>query len=449
MSMADRRSSLSASRCSAWSLLVLGLLFFVIRGYQDERSTLQSFDFKQPYASARCLLKGCDPYNEASTRAAFLRAHGTGATDLVFAPYSALYPPFSLATLSPLAALPYGVAHMVWKALIAAGFSVAVLLTADLCFHFEALPAVALLAFFTADSTILLMEGQISGVSISLLTVGFWLLLRRRSLLLAVVCFVLAFALKPNDAAIPLLYLLFAQAPWRKVFVVVAAASLAVVLAGTLWCAHEPGGRNWMPELAADLAGNEGVGAVNYPGRGNPEAIQTADLQGFTAAFDGNPPTYNAVAALASLALLMLWAYPAYRMRDSLQKHVLALASISCIMLLPIYHRQYDTRIFVLLFPAAALLWQWRRRTWGAACMLLLAAMTFCTSHQFLHRVQITQDASIRRADALKTALCYRPLPEIETLLALFFLGAFYAVMRAQRRVEETEDASEAFSASI
>jgi hypothetical protein len=91
----------------AWLLALMGICVFISRGYHDEREALQFRDFKQPYSSARCVIVGCDPYSESATRAAFLAAGGHDTDAAVFAPYSALYPPFSLVVLTPVAGLEY------------------------------------------------------------------------------------------------------------------------------------------------------------------------------------------------------------------------------------------------------------------------------------------------------------------------------------------------------
>ena len=214
-------------RLLALLLALLGVLAFVVRGYHDETQALHFRDFKQPYSSSRCLLQHCDPYSEADTRAAFIAAGGRDIDKIVFDPYSALYPPFSLVVLTPVAALPYPVAHAVWEALIAASFALATFLVADLCVAAGVwLPAAVLLAVFSASSTILLMLGQISGFVISLLVIAFACLLRERLLWLAALCLFLAVMLKPHDAAIPILYLAFAGPRWRRVFGVVLGASL-------------------------------------------------------------------------------------------------------------------------------------------------------------------------------------------------------------------------------
>jgi hypothetical protein len=416
-------------------LVLLSTLAFVAKGRHDERVVLKFRDFKQPYASARCLLHGCNPYNENDTRAEFLRAGGSDNDAQVFRPYSALYPPFSFALLTPIAALNYHAAHLVWLWTIGLLFSVAVLLVADLCLTPGAgIATTLLLAAFTLTSTILLLEGQISGPVIALLVIGFWCLLRERLAWVAVIAFTIALVLKPHDSALLVGYLLFAGARWRRVFWITAALTAVIVVGGTLWCAHQPASAHWLADLTANLKGNAGGGGANDPTRGSVEAINMANLQPLFAAETSNEKVYNAAAQALSLLLLAAWAVPAWRMRNTLQKHMLAIAAMACIMLLPIYHRQYDTRVLLLVFPAVALLLVWRTVSWGVPGLALLAVATVTTTHTYLNRLTLNHAAVIKAASPLKTVLLYRPLPVTELVLAVFLVAALHARYRASLR---------------
>ena len=415
-----------------------GVLLFVVRGYHDEREALHSRDFKQPYASARCLLRSCDPYSEAATHKAYLAAGGSDDDPVVFDPDSALYPPFSLLVLTPVAALPYPEAHAAWEALLASAFSAAVLLTADTCIAAgaslgAALLPVLLLALFTVSSTVLLMDGQISGLVIALLGIGFACLFRNRLPWLAVVCLLVAVLLKPHDAALPLLYLLFAGPRWRRVFVTVAVLALVCAGASVLWFNHAPHTVHWLTELRANLHGNAAPGAVNYPSRDNPQSINLADLEVVFAALRDQASFYTGAALACSLALLAGWLVPAIRLRNTLGKHVLCVAAIVCLTQLPIYHRQYDTRLLLLAFPAVAfLLLRPHRRRWGWAGLALLALGMILTAHQFINALLLRHSSQMEHASATRALLLYRPIPEITCVLLLFFLAALYAEMRVQ-----------------
>src|SRR5579875_1623012 len=81
--------------------VMLGIAIFLVKGHHDEHAVLQLRDFKQPYASARCLTHDCDPYSETDTRSQFIQSGGVDDDEAVFRPFSALYPPFSLLPLAP------------------------------------------------------------------------------------------------------------------------------------------------------------------------------------------------------------------------------------------------------------------------------------------------------------------------------------------------------------
>jgi hypothetical protein len=417
-------------------VVLLGALVFSVKGVRDERHVLKFRDFKQPYASARCLLHGCNPYSETDTRAEFLRAGGTDDDVEVFRPYSALYPPFAFALLAPLAALPYHAAAEVWLWTIAGLFSIAALMIGDLCLAFDRGVAIpVLLAIFTLTSTILLMAGQISGPVLALMVIGFWCLLRERATWLAVLALSVALVLKPHDSALLVGYLLFAGPPWRRALLNVVAVTTVVVVVGTWWCGYQPASAHWLRDLAANLKGNAGAHGANDPALGSLGAVYMANLQPLFAAWITSERLYNIAAQTLSLLLLAFWAVPAWRMRNTTQKHVLALAGMACIMLLPIYHRQYDTRVLLLVFPAVALLLASRGMRWGLPALLLLAVATLTTSHSFLAKLTLGHDSAIEHAGRLRTLLLYRPLPETELVLAIFLLAAFYARYRADARL--------------
>ncbi len=422
-----------SKRALFWLLVLLGVLAFVVKGYRDERVVLHFRDFKQPYASARCLLHGCDPYSESDTRAEFLRAGGLDTDAVVFQPYSALYPPFSFVVLTPVAMLEYRVAHAVWFVAVAGLFSVAALLMAELCLLFPSLLVSLLLAAFVASSTILLMLGQISGPVIALLAIGLWCVVRGRLLPVAALALALALALKPHDAFLLVLYLPLAGRAGRRVFWWgLAPLTLLAVLGGTWWVGHQPAARHWLPELRANLKGNSTAGNVNDPVRGSVEAIEIADLQAAIAPLDSQPAQYNLLAAAVTAVLLLGWLYPALRMRPSLLKHLLALAALASLTLLPIYHRQYDTRLLLLVFPAVAALIAERPR-WGYAGLGLLAVATVVTAHTFLTGVIHHESAHMVAAGRLQTVLLYRPLPLAELALVAFLICALWSCYLDER----------------
>jgi len=408
---------------SSFLVVCFACLTFFFLGMHDEHRVLHAHDFKQPYASARCQLFGCDPYSETETASQFASAGGNLQQDpRVFAPYSALYPPSSLALLAPIAVLAYPVAHLLWLILCGVSFSLAALLVTDLCRPYQSHPVILLLAVFVASSTILIMLGQVSGIAISLAIIGFWCFLRERYVWAGIFCLALSLTLKPHVAGLLVCYLLIAGRQHRTRFwrVVLVTALLSSI--GVIWATTQPALHNWLPELRANLAGNTSSGNVGDPTPANPEAFNIASLQTVTGEFLSHR---NAVLAAYAIAAILLagWLYASWKIPPSESKHLLALAGLAAITLLPIYHRQYDTRLLLLAFPAVALLCR-RRVVWGVVGFVLLTLATVMTSHVYLHVMETHAVRLAANKGALMTIALMRPLPVITLAVAVFFVAA-------------------------
>jgi hypothetical protein len=243
-------------------------------------------------------------------------------------------------------------------------------------------------------------------------------------------CFCAAVLLKPHDAAIPLLYLLFAGRPWRKVFLVILAGSLVFAAISLVWFAHLPQTAHWLPELRANLHGNAMPGGPNSPRLDQTGGLEQASLQSIFAVFIAAPNLYNFAAVAVSALFLAAWMAAVSRLRPGLRKHTLAVAAIACLALLPVYHRQYDSRILLLVFPAVALLLvQKRDRIWGLTALGLTGCATIATSHVFVN-ILGRRPARILHASALQTLLLYRPIAVSMVVLFLFFLGMLFRERR-------------------
>jgi hypothetical protein len=80
-------------------------------------------------------------------------------------------------------------------------------------------------------------------------------------------------------------------------------------------------------------------------------------LQTVGSLFRDDPRFYNpATYFLAGLPIL-LWIVVTLRSRFTTERACLALAAISALSMLPVYHRQYDAKLLLLTVPACAMLW--------------------------------------------------------------------------------------------
>ncbi len=464
------------NRRGPWQLLGLclvlfGCLFFAVRGYHDEKTTLQSFDFKPVYSSTLCLIEGCDPYDSAQIEQAYLR-HGGDASDLrPFRPYNANYPPSALFLVLPLALLPFPLARTVWLSLGILLFSAASLCTADLCAcrlgsqdgssasyqrPFGVFAAQAVLAVFVASSTILVMLGQPAMYSISLAVIAVWSFLRRRALAMGVLAFAVSLTLKPHVGALIWLFFLLSSGgdsrvpatgqaaartvSHRRLALFTLGATLLLMMPGVLLAFHHPASAHWPQELRHNLLEIASPGQASNPGPTNDEAGSIASLQALFALWHDSPSFYNPAAYVTFLPFLLVWLYllrwsaaarpdngSSSSIRDA---DLMALAAAAVLSFLPIYHRQYDTRLLLLIFPAVAAL-ACRSRRLGPAALALSALATITLSHQFLHLGPALTARLSRGGMALHGALWLvlnRPLPLTLLLLSGFFLYAMYVV---------------------
>jgi hypothetical protein len=70
-----------------------------------------------------------------------------------------------------------------------------------------------------------------------------------------------------------------------------------------------------------------------------------------------DPRFYNLVSYLICAPLVLAWGFITLRSRPSTRRAWLALAAITALSMLPVYHRQVDARLLLLTVPACAMLW--------------------------------------------------------------------------------------------
>jgi hypothetical protein len=80
-------------------------------------------------------------------------------------------------------------------------------------------------------------------------------------------------------------------------------------------------------------------------------------LQEVISVFRDDPHFYNPATYLVCAPLLLVWALATLRYRPSPRTVWLALAAIAALSMLPLYHRQQDTKLLLLTVPACAMLW--------------------------------------------------------------------------------------------
>jgi hypothetical protein len=416
--------------------VLLGCLWFAVRGYQNQKATLQAFDFKPVYSSARCLIDGCDPYDSMQIQREFL-SHGGDPSDLrPFRPFNANYPPSALFLVIPLAMLPFGVACAVWSWMGIGLFCCAAVCVADLCAGKCSLVVQCVLAAFVATSTMLIMLGQPAMMAISLAVIAVWCFLRGRLAWVGVLAFAVSLTFKPHVGALVWLFFLLASRGeakgddarmFRRRALETLGVTLILMMPGMLLAFHHPASAHWPQELHTNLVGIGAPGNASDPGPTNGEASAIVSLQAVFSLVRDVPGFYNRAAYAVFLPLLGAWLYGVMRPVRAIEaRNLMALAAAAALGFLPIYHRQYDTRLLLLMFPAVALLAA-SSRWMGRAAIVLSMVLTVTTSHQFAHAGPALAVHGFPLTGAMWLVF-FRPLPLTMLLVSGFFLYAMFRV---------------------
>jgi Glycosyltransferase family 87 len=409
-------------------LILLGSIFFVVNGISNQRYVLHSVDFMGVYGGARCLLKGCNPYNEQDIYNIYVEAGGNPKQWYHIPPkfYNATYLPTALFLAIPFACLPWGPAHLAWLAVSAISFIVAALLVWDLARVYAPLLSGALIALFVATSTMFLLNGNPACISISLCTIGVWCLLRNRNLASGILCLAISLLLKPHVSGMVWLYFLLASPQHRKrAWQTLLVASLLAIPA-LVWVSLMPASSHWARDLHTNVVGVHQPGFPADPGPTDPDAPYIVDLQAVFSVFRNDPQFYNAITLIVSGILLLFWAGTTMRARPSQAKDLFGLAAIAPLSLLPIYHRVYDTRLMLLVIPALAVLFAQRRMVASWLAVFLTTAGIILTGHQLISRVGPRIHFSTATfSGEIKTVLLLRSMPVITLLMGIFYLCMF------------------------
>jgi hypothetical protein len=274
-----------------------------------------------------------------------------------------------------------------------------------------------LLGLFVATSTNLVTTGQPSSFAISLCAIGVWSLLSNRLQAVGIFCFALSLTLKPQIAGLVLVYFLLASSPARRRAWLVLATAALLCAPGILWAATIPAAVHWPQSIRANLAVGATPGSINDPGPTSINAMMVTDLQAVFAVFDDVPRDYNLESESVVGVLILVWAYIAIRAAPSRRKDLLGVAAMSCLSLLPLYHRHYDVRLLVLTLPAVALLTD--EGGWGRGLAIAATVAVLCGSHPTFLRDHFALHQET--LGPVKTVLLMRTAP-----LAVLFSGVVY-----------------------
>jgi hypothetical protein len=403
-------------------LLVLGISAIVLFVAGGARVFRSSNDFVPVYTGARCLLHGCNPYDTSQLEQQFYQAGGQ-ATDLpswdIDVP---VYPPSTFMVLSPLALFPFPAARLIWFLLNGCLFIAATGLILALCPPLQRWLATALGSLFLLSSAILLVLGQPAIFAISLLGIGIYLFLRGLLLPLGTLMLLLSLAVKPQVGGLIVLYLVARRLHWRCAAVAMAGA-LALLLAAALILQLHPRSVGWASTLRENLTATLDTGGSADPRPANPQAIGDTNLQSLTSIFFFSARKFNLAAYAVFIFLFAAFVLVFWAKNADAELHLLALAALSILSLMPVYHRFYDTRLLLLTVPAAVIVFQ-KRRFLGAAIAVMTALQVFSVQYRLqIFLIQHDEWKNVLQNKLLFILLLRQQNLELLILFSLYLLA--------------------------
>jgi len=342
--------------------LLLGSVVFVLLGTALQSAfPVPMVDFRVLYQPARCLIAQGDPYNEddvfrVSQAEGLNRPSDTSKVRQVVTQY--MYPPTAFSFTVPFALLPWVYARILWMTFTIASLIFASILIWNLGADYAPVLAGFLAGFLLANSEMLVITGNMAGIAISLCAVAVWCFFRNRYAVFGVLCLGVGLAIKPHDTGLVWLYFLLAGGVYRKRAWQALLAMVIFSLPALIWVWHVA--PNWLQEMHSNMLAFSVHGGMNDPGMDSSGAHglgMLVSLQAVFGVFWDDPNIYNPASYLAFAPLLLVWAFYTLKSLRSQTRTWLAIAAIAALSMLPVYHRQQDTKLLLLTVPACAMLW--------------------------------------------------------------------------------------------
>jgi hypothetical protein len=346
----------------AWIAVLLAAGLFLLRGPLRASSGYVN-DFAAPYTATRLWLQHCNPYDST---AFFPTWHDAGAPKGKVAGNPSgthpVYPPPTLVVLIPFALMPWPIAVKALTLLSAALYIAVLPLLASFLpgtWRDPIKPAFLAFGLALAPTHSGLHVTNVACLAATLLFLSIYFLLSRgkRINLPAIFCLTLAICLKPTLGLLLIPYLIWTRA-WRTLAATVAIS--ATITAASLYPLLSLGSV-WLSSLRENIAvvfTNGGAADVSEQSLLRFDRI---DLQLPLYALLHNRTAASLLAALIAATLLLLWFQSKPNLSnqapsgETLDQHILQIATLLVIGLLPFYQRYYSAMIVLL-----PILWAFR-----------------------------------------------------------------------------------------
>jgi hypothetical protein len=416
-------------------LWMMGCAIFLFLGIgMENASSTPMVDFKVLYYPARSLLEHRNPYQQAAVLRLYQAEEPNRQLDtpkILQIVSRCVYLPSAFSIAAPFALLPWGPAHLLWMAFTIGGLIFASFLIWQVGSGYDSVLSGFLVGLFLINSGDIVALSNAAGIAISLCVVAVWCFTRDRFIAAGVICLAVSLALKPQDAGLVWLYFLFCGNRCRKYALQTLLAALVISVPGVLWTAHVA--PHWLQEWHSNVNAFSARGALSDPGPASTGRYgfgMMVNLPVILSYFRDDPHFYNPASYLIVGMSFLLLIVVALRYRSPGRANWLALAAIAALTMLPVYHRQQDTKLLLLMVPACVMLWSSGDLITKWLALSLTLAGILVTGDL----VWIVVDVALK----LPLPLTVRIFPIPLTLLAIgwFYLWTYLSPSRQKRSPE-------------
>lgn len=428
------QSAKNARRDGLWFLFLAAMTFLLLGSALEYAAPTPAQDFRLVYYSARCLIEGHDPYNAADLLRIFDSegAEGSPTTEIGRITESQyLYFPTAFSITIPFAFMPFGMSHIVWLALMFGSLCLASYLLWEVCASVAPVLAGAMIGFSLANCPLFMVVGNPGSISIALCAISVWCFIRERFIWSGAACLAMSLMLKPHNAVFVWLYFLCAGGKFRlRALQTLVLIFLLSVPSFLLTMRAAP---NWEHELHTNLVANSARGGLSDPGPSSKAAHgigMLVDLQAIFSMVHDDPEFYNPVSYGICGILLFVWMVRVLSLRASPRVAWFAIAPISAISLLPVYHRLGDAKLLLLVVPACSVLWAEGSRIGKIAVALAVAGFVLTADFTWIIALRLigrAQFPNIPILNELRVALQIVPVPLCLLMIGIGFLWIFIA----------------------
>jgi hypothetical protein len=433
------------------TLLLLSAAISIVWGSSTTLNRYGTTDFRAVYYGTRSLLQHHNPYDVRELERIVRDEDGERPFETVQqhqAVVLCINLPTTFLFVAPFAVLPFGIAQVLWLALLAGSLVLAAFLAWKLSESFSPIISLLLICTVLANSEGIFLGGNTAGIAVSLCLVAVWCFVEERFVLAGILCMALSLAVKPHDSGFIWLYFLLAGGVGRKRALQSLAVTVVMASSAILWVSHIA--PNWMQDWQSNFA-ISARGGINDPGPSSSVGFHNLDpvidLQSVISVFRNDPRVYNLITFLVCGSLVLLWVIATLKFRFSTASARLALASIVPLTLLITYHRPWDAKLLLLAVPACAMLWA-EGGLIGWLALLVTSAAVVSTGDIPLAILGILTGNLNSSSESLwggvLTVLTARPIPLILLLMGVFYLWFFvrYTPDREIRLEPEYEDST-------